>query len=73
MQLLNSLKPPPPPNARNTLNFIPYAIFHSVMVLDSGVAPPPPVEKSCLHPCSVCLCLLGLYTFEPLNQQEIAQ
>ena len=39
MQLLNSLKPPPP-NARNT--FIPYAIFQSVMVLDSGVAPPPP-------------------------------
>ena len=29
--------------------FIAYAIFHCVMVLVSGVAPPP-VEKSCLHP-----------------------
>ena len=48
--------PPPPPILAAKINylkmhethFIPYAIFHCVMVLVSGVAPP--VEKSCLHP-----------------------
>ena len=60
MQLLNSLKPPPPPppNARNT--FIPYAIFQSVMVLNSGVAPPQLKKVVYTHVVCVYACMLGL-------------